>query len=134
MPAKDLLPTLWRPRKRGADLRRVDSHLFQPNTSPSSPGPASREYHQHRHATADFTEPDDEEDEDEEDRDEEDDGHNDDENSDHHGGEDRSFLFPRVWRRRSDDNGQAIPTGLLPLFSASHLGKLCESTRFQMEI
>lgn len=121
MSTKHLLSSLLRPRKRGSNQRRVDSQWFHSNPSPSSPGPANRGYHEHRHATADFTEAEDEEDEDEND----DHGDEDQPNED----EDRSFLFPRISRLRSDGNGQAIPPGLLPLFSASHLGMLRQRKR-----
>ncbi len=83
---------------------------------PSSPGPANREYVQLRHATADFTEADDD--------DSTDDGRrgpprararargNGDDN-DEDGDEDED----------EDEDGQPQPPRLLPLFSASHLGK-----------
>lgn len=90
--------------------QRVDSHLFHPDPPSPSPGPANRDYHEHRHATADFTEAEDED----EDHDEDGARHEDD--------DDRPFLFPRASRFRSDETGREVPSGLLPLFSASHLG------------
>ncbi|RYP08236.1 hypothetical protein DL766_010190 [Monosporascus sp. MC13-8B] len=103
MPAKELLSSLLRPRK-GRASERVDSHLFDLNPSQSpSPGPANRGYRDHRHATADFTEADD----DDEDRDLIDQG--------------RHFSFLRPSRFPRGENGDAAPSGLLPLFSASHL-------------
>ncbi|RYP64757.1 hypothetical protein DL771_008611 [Monosporascus sp. 5C6A] len=111
MPAKELLSSLLRPRK-GRASERVDSHLFDSNPSQSpSPGPANRDYRDHRHATADFTEADDDDDpDDDEDREHVDQG--------------RRFSFLRPSRFRRDENGDAGPSGLLPLFSASHLDSL----------
>ncbi|RYP18723.1 hypothetical protein DL765_003745 [Monosporascus sp. GIB2] len=108
MPAKELLSSLLRPRK-GRASEHVDSHLFDLNPSQSpSPGPANRGYHDHRHATADFTEADDDDDQDDdEDRDLVDQG--------------RHFSFLRPSRFPRGENGDAGPSGLLPLFSASHL-------------
>ncbi|RYP79615.1 hypothetical protein DL769_002854 [Monosporascus sp. CRB-8-3] len=111
MPAKELLSSLLRPRK-GRASERVDSHLFHLNPSQSpSPGPANHDYRDHRHAIADFTEADDDDDlDDDEDRDHVDQG--------------RRFSFLRPSRFRRDENGDAGPSGLLPLFSASHLDSL----------
>ncbi|RYP39424.1 hypothetical protein DL767_002158 [Monosporascus sp. MG133] len=111
MPAKELLSSLLRPRKGGAS-ERVDSSLFDSNPSQSpSPGPANRDYRDHRHATADFTEADDDDDQD------------DDEDRDHVD-QARHFSFLRPSHFRRDKNGDAEPSGLLPLFSASHLDSL----------
>ncbi|RYP55042.1 hypothetical protein DL768_000358 [Monosporascus sp. mg162] len=111
MPAKELLSSLLRPRKGGAS-GLADSYLFDSHPSQSpSPGPANRDYRDHRHATADFTEADDDDDQDEdEDRDHVDQG--------------RHFSFLRPSRFRRDVNRDAGPSGLLPLFSASHLDSL----------
>ncbi|RYP06209.1 hypothetical protein DL764_003301 [Monosporascus ibericus] len=111
MPAKELLSSLLRPRKGGA-TERADSYLFDSNPSQSpSPGPTNRDYRDQRHATADFTEADDDDDQDDdEDRDHVDQG--------------RRFSFLRPSRFRRDENGDAGPSGLLPLFSASHLDSL----------
>ncbi len=119
MPAKDLLSSLLRPRKTRAVRRVDDSHLFHPNPQSPPPGPVNSDYHEYRHATADFTEADDDDDDDE---DHDEDGDRQDVDGD------QSFLFPRTSRFRRDENGQAVPSGLLPLFSASHLGMTSEKT------
>ncbi|KAI0470199.1 hypothetical protein F4859DRAFT_515727 [Xylaria cf. heliscus] len=100
--AKDMLSSLLRPKPA---VRRADSYLFDSNTHSPSPGPASRQYLEQRHATADFTEGDDEDDDEEED-----DGRFD----AHH---------PSI---RFADQGvsQRNPNPAIPLFSASHLDSL----------
>ncbi|KAI8635227.1 hypothetical protein F5Y19DRAFT_4761 [Xylariaceae sp. FL1651] len=97
--AKDMLSSLLRPKSAA---RRVNSHLFDSNPNTPSPGPASREYLEQRHATADFTEGDDDEDEDEDNFD-----------VNHHS---IRFADQGDIRRNS--------TPVIPLFSASHLDSL----------
>ncbi|KAI0541068.1 hypothetical protein GGR58DRAFT_457786 [Xylaria digitata] len=101
---KDMFSSLLRPKLA---LRRADSHLFDSNPPTSSPGPASRQYLEERHATADFSEGEgeDEDEEDEEDRDEFDPTH-------------PSIRFADQAAFRRNQNP------VLPLFSASHLDSL----------
>ncbi|KXX79166.1 Calcium channel YVC1 [Madurella mycetomatis] len=68
-----------------------------------APRPPLGEYRQHRHATADFTEADD-----------------DDEES-NHGEQSR---YPSGGRTQADEDGLAQSTGLLPMFSGGHLDSL----------
>ena len=63
--------------------------------------PSISEYRRHLHATADFTEADDDDDE------------------SNNGEQSR---YPLGGRAEEDEDGLAQSTGLLPLFSASHLG------------
>ncbi|KAI1756919.1 hypothetical protein F4782DRAFT_480352 [Xylaria castorea] len=104
--AKDMLSSLLRPKPAA---RRADSYPFDSNAQTPSPGPASRQYLEQRHATADFTEGD--EDDDEEEDEEEDDGHGLDA---HH----PSIRFADQGVSRRNHNP------VIPLFSASHLDTL----------
>ncbi|GAP86873.1 putative integral membrane channel protein [Rosellinia necatrix] len=103
--AKDMLASLLRSKPAA---RRGDSHHSHPVGShppqTSSPGPASRHLPDRRHATADFTEG-------EDDDDEEDDGNEFDPN------------HPSI---RFADQGvsRRNPNPIIPLFSASHLDTL----------
>ncbi|KAI1107447.1 hypothetical protein F4804DRAFT_297079 [Jackrogersella minutella] len=107
-PAKEMLSSLLRSRQ---PARRVDSaRLFDSNPNTPSPGQTSRDYGEprQRHATADFTEGDDEnddEDEDDFDMDEEPSG-------------------PRVNWPFQETNTRRNSTSLLPLFSASYLDSI----------
>lgn len=69
------------------------------------PRPSLGEYRQHRHATADFTEADDDDDE-----------------ESNHGEQSR---YASGGRTQADEDGLAQPTGLLPMFSGGHLGLNC---------
>ncbi|KAF7557221.1 hypothetical protein G7046_g6082 [Stylonectria norvegica] len=103
-------------RPRHGPPRRVDRR-HDPGASPS-PGPARREYTEQRHATADFTEADDDGDETNEEgldqfgnqvpEEEEEDEEDDDQEDQHHG----------------DEDGRRGTLPVLPLFSASHLDSL----------
>ncbi|KAF3024251.1 hypothetical protein E8E14_012233 [Neopestalotiopsis sp. 37M] len=119
--AREMLSTLLRSSKKPAPTdkrRRVDSSMFHSNPNTPSPGPASRrEYLEPRHATADFTEAEDEEDEES--------------NED----EDVGELPPRFQRPRYDGGGGSggihdgegrrnSSAAMIPLFSASHLDSL----------
>lgn len=115
--AKEMLSTLLRRsssnKKGGQDKRRrVHSSMFHSNPNSPSPGPASRrEYLEPRHATADFTEA--EDDEDEESNEE----------------EEGPGELPRFTRSRhdgalQDGEGRRSSATMIPLFSANHLGKL----------
>jgi hypothetical protein len=74
----------------------------QPDHEPSTPGPATRrEYAQHRHATADFTEAEDDDD------DTNDEGRQ---------------RYPSQRHADRDEDGDPSTSNVLPLFSASHLG------------
>ncbi|KAI0863703.1 hypothetical protein F4860DRAFT_48147 [Xylaria cubensis] len=103
--AKDMLSSLLRPKPA---VRRVDSYLYDSNAQTPSPGPASRQYLEQRHATADFTEGDEDDDEEEE---EEDDGHEPDVQH-----PSIRFVDQGVSRRNHNP--------VIPLFSASHLDTL----------
>jgi hypothetical protein len=105
-PAKEMLSSLLRPGRNMAS-RRVDSHLFS-SSNPNTPSPhqADRvEYGDRRHATADFTEAEDEDDEEEEE-----------------GLDDEPSYFARMPRPPRDPIGRGNSSQVLPLFSASHLG------------
>lgn len=98
-----MLSTLIRPF-RGAARNPDDGDLLERNSEPLLRRPASvRSYTQHRHATADFTEADD-------DDDESDDARQPRQNASNRGTEDEDGL------------NQAI--GVLPLFCAGHLGMI----------
>ncbi|KAI3333051.1 hypothetical protein F4824DRAFT_277382 [Ustulina deusta] len=99
---KDMFSSLLRPKLA---VRRVDSHLFDANPPTPSPGPASRRYVEERHATADFTEGEDDDDEDEDNADEFDPNH-------------PSIRFADQGGFRRNSNP------VMPLFSASHLDAL----------
>lgn len=96
--------------------------MFHSNPNTPSPGPATRrEYLEPRHATADFTEAEDEEDEES----------NEDE-------EDVAEELPRFQRQRYDGVGMHDGEGrrnsgnaMIPLFSASYLG---ESETFRVGV
>lgn len=80
--------------------------------------PSIAEYRRHLHATADFTEADDDDEEDEEE---------DEEEESNHGEQSR---YPRGARPAEDDeDGLARAAGLLPLFSANHLGTVLSRLR-----
>ncbi|KAH9909113.1 hypothetical protein F4778DRAFT_213642 [Xylariomycetidae sp. FL2044] len=102
-PAREMLSSLLRPRYAN---RRLDSRAFDSNPQTPSPGPATREYVEQRHATADFTEVDDDEEEDEDESDVE------------------RPTRPRVTRFRSDDDERRNSSTLIPLFSTSYLDSL----------
>ncbi|GAW14334.1 hypothetical protein ANO14919_037350 [Xylariales sp. No.14919] len=103
--AKDMFSSLLRPKLA---VRRADSHLFESNPPTSSPGPAGRQYLEERHATADFTEGEDEDDE-----------------------EDGDGFDPNHPSIRFADQGvfRRNPNPVMPLFSASHLGPNSTYTR-----
>ncbi|KAK6193854.1 Sister chromatid cohesion protein 2 [Pestalotiopsis sp. IQ-011] len=115
--AREMLSTLLRSSKKPAPdkRRRVDSSMFHSNPNTPSPGPATRrEYLEPRHATADFTEAEDEEDEE--------------------SNEDEGAVpeeLPRFQRQRYDGVGMHDGEGrrnsgnaMIPLFSASYLDSL----------
>lgn len=102
---KDMFSSLLRPKLAAA--RRIDSHLFDSNPPTPSPGPANRRNVEERHATADFTEGEDDE------EDDEDNGHHFDLNHDPNHPSIR-FADQGDFRRNSNP--------VIPLFSASHLG------------
>lgn len=104
---KDMFSSLLRPKLA---VRRVDSHLFDANPPTPSPGPASRRYVEERHATADFTEGEDDDDEDEDNADEFDPNH-------------PSIRFADQGGFRRNSNP------VMPLFSASHLGPISNRVR-----
>ncbi|KAI0482477.1 hypothetical protein GGR56DRAFT_685219 [Xylariaceae sp. FL0804] len=104
-PAKDMLSSLLRPTKTAQN--RVTARLFGSNPLTPSPGAASanRDYLEQRHATADFTEAEDDEDEDEFDLDEP--------------------PRPRVARfHNGDDGDHRQPASMIPLFAAGYLDSL----------
>ncbi|KAI1381778.1 hypothetical protein F4677DRAFT_399670 [Hypoxylon crocopeplum] len=106
-PAKEMLSSLLRPRqatRRVESTRLFDSNPNTPNTP--SPGPIVRDYGEQRHATADFTEGDDE-DEDEDDFD-----------------VDNGLPGPRVTRPFQETNARRNSASLIPLFSAGYLDSL----------
>lgn len=101
-PMKETLSSILRPRQA---TRRVDmARTFDSDPNTPSPGPANRNYGGQRHATADFTEADDDEDEDEFDLDD-------------------GPSAPRIPRPFQETNARRSSTSLMPLFSASYLGK-----------
>ncbi|KAI1352931.1 hypothetical protein F5Y01DRAFT_278188 [Xylaria sp. FL0043] len=97
---KDMFSSLLRHKHA---VRRADSHIFDSNPPTPSPGPASRQYLEPRHATADFTEGEDDEEDDEENGDEFDPNH---------------IRFADQGASRRNHNP------VIPLFSASHLDAL----------
>ncbi|KAI0817281.1 hypothetical protein GGR55DRAFT_619721 [Xylaria sp. FL0064] len=97
---KDMFSSLLRHKHA---VRRADSHIFDSNPPTPSPGPASRQYLEPRHATADFTEGEDDEEDDEENGDEFDPNH-------------IRFADQGAFRRNHNP--------VIPLFSASHLDAL----------
>jgi len=97
--AKDMISSLLHPKPA---VRRIDSPLETP-----SPDPARREYLERRHATADFTEG-------EEDEEEDGDEHDGDQFNPNH----QSIRFVDQGLLR----GNVKHNLLIPLFSASHLG------------
>ncbi|KAI8954102.1 hypothetical protein F4801DRAFT_534367 [Xylaria longipes] len=101
--AKDMLSSLLRPKPA---VRRADSYFLDSNAQTPSPGPAGRQYLEQRHATADFTEGDEDDDDEEED-----DAH------------DFDAQHPSI---RFADQGvpRRNPNPVIPLFSASHLDTL----------
>jgi hypothetical protein len=113
--AKEMLSTLLRPRKgNNKQQQRVDSSMFDSNPNTPSPGPATRRQQlEPRHATADFTEAEDDEEDEEEELNEEE--------------EDVGDL-PRFTQRRPDRGlheaeGRRSSASMIPLFSASYLGE-----------
>lgn len=101
MSTGNMLSTLMSPFK--GRRRSTNDDYGGRDTEPARPPPpAHDEYIRHRHATADFTEADDDEDEDES----------------NDGG------LPRFrGGNRADDNEDGLgQSGVLPLFSAGHLG------------
>lgn len=113
--ARDMLSTLLRSNSDSKEVqdkrRRVDSSMFHTTPNTPSAGPASRrEYPRPRHATADFTEAEDDEDE------------------ESHEEEERVGELPRFTRSRheggpQEGEGRRSSATMIPLFSASHLGK-----------
>lgn len=102
-PAKEMLSSLLRPRQAA---RRVDqARLFDSNPNTPSPGQASRDYGEQRHATADFTEADDDEDEDDFDLEDGPSG-------------------SRIARPFQETNARRNSASLIPLFSASYLDSI----------
>ncbi|KAI1737260.1 hypothetical protein F4680DRAFT_451072 [Xylaria scruposa] len=100
--AKDMLSSLLRPKPA---VRRADSYFYDSNAQTPSPGPASRQYLEQRHATADFTEGDEDDDEEED------------------GGHEPEVQHPSI---RFVDQGvsRRSHNPVIPLFSASHLDTL----------
>lgn len=92
-----MLSALLRPFK-GSSRAKDDADLEHDITF----RPSVAEYRSHLHATADFTEADDDDEE------ESNDGH--------------QSRYPPGDRPEEDEDGLARSTGLLPLFSAHHLG------------
>ncbi|KAI1074978.1 hypothetical protein F5B20DRAFT_421001 [Whalleya microplaca] len=106
-PAKAMLSSLLRPRST-TTTRRVDSpRLFDSNPASPAAGPATRDYGEQRHATADFTELDEDE-EDEEDFDLDDDGP----------------ARSRATRFLHNEDHHRSSGSLIPLFSAGYLDSL----------
>ncbi|KAI0175948.1 hypothetical protein GGR52DRAFT_337830 [Hypoxylon sp. FL1284] len=92
--------------------RRVDmARTLGSDPNMSSPGPANRSYDRQRHATADFTELDDDEEEDESD-------------IDHQPFLDDRPAAPRINRPYQDPNARRSSASLIPLFSAGYLDSL----------
>ncbi|KAI0428535.1 hypothetical protein F5Y09DRAFT_284668 [Xylaria sp. FL1042] len=100
---KDMFSSLLRSKHKHA-VRRADSHTFDSNPPMPSPGPASRQYPEPRHATADFTEGEDDED--------------DEDNGDEFDPNHPSIRFADQGAFRRNHNP------VIPLFSASHLDAL----------
>lgn len=124
--ATDMLSSLLRPRKESR--RRHDSPMFDSNPNTPSPGPDRNPITRRaslgpepRHATADFTEADDDDEESDEAADHVEDGEEDDE-------EEGLGELPRFTRYRHGDMGmhdadrRRSSNTVIPLFSASHLG------------
>ncbi|KAI1814320.1 hypothetical protein GGS20DRAFT_548990 [Poronia punctata] len=106
--AKDMMSSLLRPRPA---VRRIDFNPFDSNRRTPSPDaePSRREYHEQRHATADFTEGEDEEDED---------GYE-------HNGDRVNFNNPSIrFADQGGSRGNGKRNSLVPLFSTSHLDSL----------
>ncbi|KAK8033438.1 hypothetical protein PG991_002836 [Apiospora marii] len=127
--ARDMLSSLMEPRKESR--RRHDSSMFDSNPNTPSPGPDRNPITRRaslgpepRHATADFTEADDDDEESDEAADEVDDGEEE--------GEDDEGVgeLPRFRRYRLGDMGQHDSHGrrssntVIPLFSAGYLDSL----------
>ncbi|KAK8867789.1 Calcium channel YVC1 [Apiospora arundinis] len=126
--ATDMLSSLLRPRKESR--RRHDSPMFDSNPNTPSPGPDRNPITRRaslgpepRHATADFTEADDDDEESDEAADHVEDGEEDDE-------EEGLGELPRFTRYRHGDMGmhdadrRRSSNTVIPLFSASHLDSL----------
>ncbi|KAI0390978.1 hypothetical protein F5Y17DRAFT_35191 [Xylariaceae sp. FL0594] len=107
--AKGMMSSLLHPKP---SFRRTDSLLHESTLQTPSPDPARREYLERRHATADFTEG--EEDE-EEDADDDGEGHGERHINLNH--QSIRFADEDIWRGNAKQN-------LIPLFSASHLDSL----------
>lgn len=101
-----MLSALLRPFK-GSDAHK---HADLERDLVSRTSPSAAEYHRHLHATADFTEADDDDDE-----------SNDGEQSRYLGG----------GRPEADEDGPTQSAGLLPLFSTSSLGEAIPPRRCQ---
>ena len=97
-----MLSTFMRPFK-GATRNADDGDLLERNSEPTRRPASVRSYAQHRHATADFTEADDDDDESDDAR-------------QPHGN--------ATIRGNEDEDGLNQAIGVLPLFSAGHLGML----------
>jgi len=97
-----MLSALLRPFQ-GSSRSRIDDDRADVEQHATS-RPSLAEYRNHPHATADFTEADD-------DDDESNDG-------------DPQSRFPRSRRPGDNDDGLGRSSGLLPLFSDHHLGEL----------
>ncbi|KAI1877040.1 uncharacterized protein JN550_001112 [Neoarthrinium moseri] len=114
--AREMLSSLLPPRKTDNDnsRRRLDSSMFHSNPNTPSPGPATRrDYLGPRHATADFTEAEDDEDEVTHDEDEQDDG-----------ADLSRFTQYRPDGGMRDRDGRRSSATTMPLFSASYLDSL----------
>lgn len=107
-PAKEMLSSLLRPGNRKTTTPRVDAALFDSNPNTPEPGPANRQYLEPRHATADFTEADDDEDE---------------ESQDENDGRTPRITRPRYDGDSHDGDGRRRSSTMQPLFSASYLGE-----------
>jgi hypothetical protein len=101
-----MLTALLRPFKGGSHTRSNNGADSEHDVGYRYP-PSARQPTLHRHATADFTEGD------------EDDDDDDDEPS-HDGGQ--PSYHPADNRVEDDEDGTSQPPGVLPLFSAGHLG------------
>ncbi|KAI1335463.1 hypothetical protein F5Y15DRAFT_250248 [Xylariaceae sp. FL0016] len=105
-PPKNMLSSLLRPKSQAT---RPNTRLFASNPNSPSPGPTSRNRSDQRHATADFTEVDDEDEDDEE-------------YDDFDFGEPS---VPRVTRfAEQDDGGRTHSSSVIPLFSSDYLDSL----------
>ncbi|KAI1799849.1 hypothetical protein F4811DRAFT_70118 [Daldinia bambusicola] len=108
-PAKDVLSSLL--LRPGQAVQHALSARFDVNDNAQSLDPMSRDYGQQRHATADFTEADEDEDEEE------------DENVDEFDLDD-GLSRRRLNRPFQETNARRSSTSLIPLFSASYLDTL----------